>query len=215
MCWNDQVSIISFGFVSIVCGLLVKRNLPNDLLLAIFILSYGTMQLFEYFMWIGQPCKMSNYIATILAYILLFAHPIAIATGIYFDKKYKKTKYKKYAIYFGLAIFIIGLLLLYISRNDYKFCSYPHEINKHLVWDFPIYYHSIILPACILIALLLVKPLPFLLLMLAYFIVPALFLKFILQTEYTSLGSFWCWIVATFSIIAYFINGRLNYNIIQ
>ncbi len=211
MCWNSEVSLLTFGFICIICTMLIKRNLPNDILLASFIISYGTMQLLEFFMWIGQPCMLSNHIATILAYLLLFAHPLAIAIGIYFDKSYRNItqKTKLMIIYITILLMIVGIYLMYQSWNKYNYCSYPHKTNHHLVWDFPLYYTKMILPLCLLIAILFIRPISFLTLMICYFIIPSLLARYYFKLE-TSSGSFWCWIVAAFSIIAYMINGIIN-----
>jgi len=64
MCWNWQVSIASFLLICSVSHSFYKRNSfyernnLNDRILAFFILSYGSIQLFETFMWIGLNIKL-------------------------------------------------------------------------------------------------------------------------------------------------------------
>jgi hypothetical protein len=95
MCWNAPISIISFFIILGVCYKLYERNLYNDRLFAFFIISYGTMQLFETFMWIGQNKKMKflNIIGSVLACILLYFHPLSIMIGIKLDRLYKTIIY--------------------------------------------------------------------------------------------------------------------------
>ena len=47
MCWNKEVSIFTFTVICLVSYKLWSRNIKNDKVLALFIMSYGSMQLFE------------------------------------------------------------------------------------------------------------------------------------------------------------------------
>jgi hypothetical protein len=51
MCWNAPVSLASFIISLILCAYIWQRNLQNDKALAIFIVWFSLMQLFEFFMW--------------------------------------------------------------------------------------------------------------------------------------------------------------------
>ena len=53
MCWNKEVSFSSFLLISVISYGLYIRNLPNDRMMAIFIMVYGSMQLIETIIWIG------------------------------------------------------------------------------------------------------------------------------------------------------------------
>ena len=87
MCWNKEVSFGSFIIISLVCIMLFKRNLPNDRLMAIFILAYGSMQLAETIIWVGIEYNnpLINKIGTVLATLLLYLHPLGLILGIRYD----------------------------------------------------------------------------------------------------------------------------------
>ena len=67
MCWNFETSSLTFFVVLAVGVSLYNRGLYNDKLLGIFVISFGTMQLFESLMWLGQNenLKQLNYIAQV------------------------------------------------------------------------------------------------------------------------------------------------------
>ena len=93
MGWNKEVSLGSFIIISLVCIMLFKRNLPNDRLMAIFIMGYGSMQLFETIIWVGIEYNkpIINKIGTVLASLLLYFHPLIFLLGLKYDKFYNQT----------------------------------------------------------------------------------------------------------------------------
>ena len=120
MCWNKEVSLFSFVIISIVSYKLYKRNLLNDRLLAIFIMSYGSMQLFETFIWYGLDTNNTNinFIGSILACLLLYLHPIAIIYGMKYDNLYKKyinNRYFKLLSIIALGFILFGVFNIFKS----------------------------------------------------------------------------------------------------
>ena len=211
MCWNYQVSIITFMLVITVCSMLYRRDLPNDKLFAFFILSYGTMQLFEAMMWIGQKneYKWLNHFGTIMAFLLLLVHPLALSIGITIDKNYKDINKNLLIFIYAISILVI-MYGLYVMKNDkHNYMSYPHPYNHHLVWDFDNLYPTIIMPIAILIGILVIRPFGILALILTYFI-GAIIISYYILDSGSSNGSFWCWIVAAFAIIVYAINSLIE-----
>ena len=101
MCWNKEVSLGSFILISVVSYFLYKRNLPNDRLMSIFIMAYGSMQLFETIIWVGIEFNkpIINKIGTMLASLLLYFHPLALLIGFKYDKLYKDVYKKKRITY--------------------------------------------------------------------------------------------------------------------
>ena len=222
MCWNKEVSLGSFIIISLVCGMLFKRNLPNDRLMAIFIMGYGSMQLFETIIWIGIEYNkpIINRIGTVLASLLLYFHPIIFLLGLKYDKFYKNiTKNSIYKIGFGISLIfiIIGFCrngrALFGKSPNYSLTSYLVPKYRHLVWDIPDNY-NLIIGFLIIVSLLFIFPKNkiFLIILLLYYIIPALYTYYIIpiNTNKNIAGSYWCWIVAFFSFLIYFINPILQ-----
>ena len=218
MCWNKEVSLGSFIIISLVCCLLYKRNLHNDRLMAIFIMGYGSMQLFETIIWIGIEYNkpIINKIGTILASLLLYFHPLIFLLGLKYDTFYKNiTKKYIYKIFFVIAILfiIIGLFrngtALFSKSPEYSLTSYLLPKYRHLVWDMPDNY-NLIIGFLIIVSLLFMFPKNkiFLIILLLYYIIPALYTYYSIpnNTNKNIAGSYWCWIVAFCSFLIYFAN---------
>lgn len=137
MCYNKNVSLITFVILVASAIFLIWRNYENDRWFSIFFILAGIMQLLEYFMWIDPQCGRINHWASVFAVILLLLQPIGIILGGYFLGKFKFDKRKLlpivifYCILFGLAI-IFNL----IKSRKVKLCSIAK--CKHLNWDLKI-----------------------------------------------------------------------------
>ena len=228
MCWNWQVSLITFIIVTTISYKLYKRNLKYDRFLAIFILSYGTMQLVEFFIWIAitNNIPILNKIASLIGSIVLFSHPLAIVVGLYFDKSNKDNKLISKSNFRNLILICLTIILfnLYqiITTKKHKFLTYVHDTVKHLVWDFPhSNYMTLVLTSAALIVYILIyfnsKP-TFYMIIIYYFVGIVISSKFFVENIFSFkyglagkyFGSYWCWVVAFFSIILYFINKKIN-----
>jgi hypothetical protein len=220
MCWNKEVSLSTFVVVIIVSYKLLTRNLNNDKLLAFFIISYGSMQLFESIIWLGIDLNKEylNKIGSILACLLLYLHPLAILIGMKFDNLYKKyINNIYYKILIGLSIIFVLFGIYNIIYNlsktnaQYNFISYPDDVNDHLVWDFPSHYKIVIFIALLISLFIFNESKLFWLCIILYYFLPALYVFFtnnvnIKNKRKNYNGSYWCWYVAIFSFILYFIN---------
>ena len=217
MCWNWQVSIASFALISGISYSLYTRGRPNDKFIAIWLGSYGSMQLFETFQWLGQNPEYEylNVFGSICAALLLYLHPLAFTVGMYIDSAYKNIINNDiFKLLFGasFAMAVFGLYRVtsaYINKT-YTFISKPDSISKHMVWEFPEdYYASILL--MLLIGFLFIAP-KFLMLFIAgliYYFLPILLILLTTKVEEKNRlknysGSYWCWYVAIFSILFYF-----------
>ena len=211
MCWNKEVSFGSFIIISLVSGLLYKRNLPNDRLMAIFIMSYGTMQLFETIIWLGIDYNNVTLkkIGAFLANLLLFFHPLAIMIGLKYDKLYKINFKNNIFWIIALMIFVISALIaLYILiTKKNKFIPYKSGNSDHLVWNFPHYHYVIVVLFGLAIAYKYLYPKNkiFTILIVLFYIIPWLYTTLLFK-DITVLGSYWCWIVAFFSFLIYVVN---------
>lgn len=219
MCWNPEVSLGSFGIVSVITYLLWSRNSPNDRMMAFFLFSYGLMQLFETLMWWGQdPESQSlNRVGSFAAAILLFFHPLAILLGMRFDTGYKGVASgSTYQLAFGSAIlfFLYGIWTTvdqYVTKKR-SFLSYPDSVSGHLVWEFPdAYVNGLVLMLLTGIALIAPKYPTLFASLLLYFLAPVAFMSSTMKVSKLSesknyIGSYWCWWVASFSFLLYGLN---------
>ena len=146
MCWNAETSFATYAFILVMAYLLMKRNNKGDKIIAVFLLCFGFMQFLEGFMWLGQKqpnegekCSKMTKIATYAASILLYLHPIFLCVGLFLDKTYGKVNKKivKFLFMISIGYLVFGLYRMYKTREDHTYCSEPHEVNKHLVWDIP------------------------------------------------------------------------------
>ena len=222
MCWNKEVSIITFVIICVVSYKLWIRNLKNDRILAFFIMSYGSMQLFESLIWLGIDINMKQLviIGSILACILLYLHPLALVSGMYYDKAYNKYKndgYYKILVFISILILLFGIynIIIHWKSKKYNFLSYPDKINKHLVWDFPSHYPLIIMISLLISVYVFKENKLFWLCIIGYYFLPALFVIHTNKVSKTNKnknynGSYWCWYVAFFSFILYYLNPKLQ-----
>ena len=224
MCWNKEVSLLTFILVSNVSYKLFERNLKNDRLLAFFIISYGSMQFFEFLIWLGidRKLKYLNKIGSILAAILLYSHPLAIMIGMNYDKLYAKYKNNNFynilfASSFIFVLFGIYNIVFHINKKNkiYNFLSYPDKINNHLVWDFPDHYSIVIIISLLISIFILKENKKFWIAILLYYFLPAFLVYFTNKVSIKNKnknynGSYWCWYVAIFSFLLYNINPKIQ-----
>lgn len=110
MCWNKQVSIVTFILAIIGSIYLYKRNRPNDRWIAIFAATIAMIQLAEFFMWSDLACGSINKYASMFALLILALEPLMnMIGGIYFSNNNNKTILKwmlvAYLIFIGFTYF--------------------------------------------------------------------------------------------------------------
>lgn len=236
MCWNFETSGLTF-FVVLAVGLsLYNRGLYNDKLLGVFIISYGSMQLFESMMWLGQKQNLEilNYVGSYLASIFLYLHPILLLLGFYLDKKTYPNIEKTliFKIFLGLSSLIV-LWAIWMNMNTPKslFITKPDTQCGHLSWKFPTKDKYIIPFVLVIGALILMgRPVEFKAISVSYFVIGAIlsallvtcmvsydsgkgfssYVKTTLNASSISFGSYWCWFVALFSFILFFVNPSIQ-----
>jgi hypothetical protein len=217
MCWNWQVSIGSFSLISLIAYSLYQRGHANDKLLALWLGSYGSMQLFETFQWLGQNPEYEylNKFGSFFAALLLYLHPLAITVGLSVDSGYKNIINNgtfKLLFYASIAMAVFGLYRVtnaYINKT-HTFLSKPDSISKHMVWEFPDdYYISILLILITGIIFIVPKYLWLFIVGLLYYFLPIIIILLTTEVEEKNkiknyAGSYWCWYVAVFSFLFYF-----------
>ena len=184
MCWNSQVSLLTFIIGVVVTYTLFKRNKPYDKVIGVFILFYSFIQFCEFLMWkslegekygFKSPEEL-NLFATKMAYINLYAHSAVVGYMLYLATK--------------KSIYLLGTLpLLYGLVNFQKIdkISKPIEGSKgHLHWNFDDTFYIVIslLVFYFLYSIPSLRPM-------------ALFLLVLYIVSFTTRGkgtaSYWCW----------------------
>jgi len=213
MCWNWQVSLLTWIVGTGSGAYMIKRGNPDDLTLGLLIMCYSTMQLWEAFMWWNQSEKgrKVNILFTILAYFTLWSHTLAIGIGLYYEKRVVLP------LIIGLMFMIVSLIesftidwkpSLPASEQSGAVCSSHNNIFnpcRHLVWGFPHRFYTYTFAVCIALCLVYIKPLS------KGLIVSGLFVSsFIGSLLYAkgATGSYWCFSAAFFSFLFVYINRR-------
>lgn len=196
MCWSFQASIVTWVIALITSLYLFGRGNKNDFLLALLILVYSSMQLWEALMWLDQKCGNTNKFATKAAYYALWSHILAAGIGLYIE-------------YNNPLLMIIGIAaLVYAVAKQPKFECSLKASNGHLKWGFnPQFYLAIF--SIILVAFwALVRPVKITVIVTALFALSFLLSYLLSDKNAETVGSFWCWVCAFFCFLAIFINSR-------
>jgi len=187
MCWNSQVSLLTFIIGVVVTYTLFKRNKPYDKVIGVFILFYSFIQFCEFLMWkslegekygFKSPEEL-NLFATKMAYVNLYAHSAVVGYMLYIETK--------------KSIYLLGTLPLLYGLVNFPVIdkiSKPIEgSNGHLHWHFDDRFYIVVS----LIILYFLYSIPSLRPMALFF-----FITYIIS--YTTRGkgsaSYWCWISA-------------------
>jgi len=205
MCFNKNVSIITFSVMIASSIILILRNFPNDRWFSILFIFAGLMQFAEYLMWVDQKCGKINHYATLIAYLILLLQPLSILIGGYlfgeltFNKKKLIPIIIIYAIIFGL-LFIKGIY----SSTRVKLCTKPD--GRHLSWNinklYPSYILTVIAYLLYYVAIILIffsKNKRSGIFLAILYIGTLLFSIFFVKNP--SWKSFWCWIVNMIPVI--------------
>jgi hypothetical protein len=178
MCWNSKVSLNTFLFSSFGIAFAYFNHVINIYEL-LFLFSFMSMQLVEYFTWENLNDKKINTLLSQIAAFLIF-----IQVPLFIQAKYNGP-YKIGLIGFYILLY---LLCIYKIKIDY---SMTKAENGHLAWnwlDFPIFIYIIYFSFGLGILFYEKRYISFIL----YFIV----ISAIYYTYYKTKtwGSLWCWI---------------------
>lgn len=133
MCWNKDVSINTFLFSIFILLLIIYNNKYtqykileiNNIFAYMFLLSFITMQLIEYFLWQNLNNKFYNKILSFCAACLIFIQPIA---SIFVVKNISERNLL-------LSIYLLfGLPFTLYKINNVNFSTSVAQ-NGHLKWD--------------------------------------------------------------------------------
>jgi len=142
MCWNSQVSLLTFIIGIVVAYTLFKRNKTYDKVVSVFIGFYSFVQFSEFLMWkslegekygFKSPEEL-NLFASKLAYFNVFSHSAVVGYMLYLETKNN--------------MYLLGFLpLLYAIMTIPKFntISKPVEGSEgHLKWPFEVDFYIIV-----------------------------------------------------------------------
>jgi hypothetical protein len=208
MCWNAEVSLITFITSSLLCAYLWYRNDDNDRVIASWVFSFAIMQLLEFFMWINLN---SHSFVSKISLISLYLQPIVLGLALLYLGKYHtiiNEKNTKYLIILLLVIVVLKLIqIIYfvgIQERTNKWSSIIGK-NCHLVWHFfksdfhiPILRDSLItyhLP--LILFTLLIKPFGYIYTIIG--LITNYYSKYVYGNEQK--GSIWCWIINILPLI--------------
>ena len=196
MCWNWQVSILTW-LIGLSAGtFMIKRANKYDITFGSLIIAYSSMQLWEAFMWWDQKCGNMNKFASMAAYLALWSHTLAIGIGLYIEQR------EVLPLVIGVCFMVVAIIQMFFTKWK---CSKPQKGDgcNHIAWGFPHTYYVYVFTVCIAISLVCIRP------MWKALVVSGLFLSsFLLSVLYAkeAAGSFWCWIAAFFSPVLIAIN---------
>jgi hypothetical protein len=138
MCWNKEVSLITYIIVIVLVIILIRRNCGADRHLAIFSAAFVTIQLMEFFAWLSieRQDRTMNQLVTRLILIFLWAQPLINSymalRGIKNGDKHaqlSRTILIVCVILFAV-LFIVGTALA-LGKDKFETVKGPH---CHLIW---------------------------------------------------------------------------------
>ena len=133
MCWNKDVSLNTFLFSIFTLFLIMynntytkyKINEINNIFAYIFLLSFISMQLIEYFLWQNLNNNFYNKLLSFFAASLIFIQPIA---SIFIIKDISQRNIMLFIyLLFGIPFSIFKINSISFSTSVSK--------NGHLIWD--------------------------------------------------------------------------------
>ena len=206
MCWNAEVSLITFLSSSAMCAYLWHRNSSNDQAIALWIFTFSLMQLFEFFMWINMK---NHSIVSKLSLVFLLLQPLVLSLallklGAIYDNKY--IRWLLWILVGISAIKVISAIIFafYTDRNT-KWLSEKGE-NCHLIWYYiknraklPLLANLDHFAVPLLIALLCIKPASIGLFYALFGTITFYGSQFLYGME---MGSIWCWICNALGLFA-------------
>lgn len=185
MCWNWQVSLLSWAVAFTSSVILLRRGHPNDFSLGMLLMVYSSIQLWEALMWWDQQGGRLNLTATYLAYLALYAHAFAIGVGLSIEYRTVVP-----AVVGGLS-FLVGVVHLMSLRLT---PSFPAADCGHLRWGFNTDFYKWVFYLAIGLTLVYMRPLQTAWMATGVFILSFLFAYFLVAKG--GVGSMWCFIAA-------------------
>lgn len=190
MCFNKEISIISYLIGMCGCILLYYRNYEIEGLFYAFVIQ---MQLIEYLLWLNNKCNWINKIITKIGILLNHLQPIILYfLIIYLNSNLDKNT--KIFIHIIIIIYIITTItyLIYNYKLLYS-CTIGIENKKELLWKIQYghlfeYYHIFVF-ALFFMILFGFKKHNYLN---AYIILASIIISYIVYDKSKAVGTIWC-----------------------
>lgn len=126
MCFNWEISLLTW-FFAIACFIfLIKRNHKDDIWLALFILTFSTIQLLEALIWLNISSPKKLNIITKIVLIFLWLQPLVNCMAGFITTKVA-------VLGIGAALYLCLLAYSTISSSSETFTAVKGP-NCHLVW---------------------------------------------------------------------------------
>lgn len=126
MCWNKEISLNTFLF-SLFSASLAYHNKVINFYGLLFLISFISMQLLEYFTWKYLNNKQINILLSKIGLFIIFIQPI-LSLQIYYSEK------DKLLIRTLQGIYILFMTSVLVSSPPIDFSMY-REKNGHLAWN--------------------------------------------------------------------------------
>lgn len=151
MCWNKEISLLSFVFIVICCIALINYETDDittkqNKIIGYYLLFVGLMQLIDYFIWIDLKCiKGINKLAGYLGPLLNYLQPVVLLILLlYFTNNFKIESLVEKIIVGITILYFITVMYIYFFKylKTGKICSTVN--NKHLSWSWTNYIWKIL-----------------------------------------------------------------------
>lgn len=204
MCWNENISLNTFIFSSLVLIFIWYNNTYTQYKVEefdhwsvyFFFFSYSSMQLVEYFIWKSIKAKdvVKNKLFSVIGWLLIrVIQPLAILLTL--PNKYLTLRNTSLFIYFSLLLIVSVYKQLY---NPVEFITSVDK-NTHLLWKWVELrkYEKILGYLYLSLGFVLAVRLPIIAL------VTLVILLYCYFFHYMTWGSNWCWLLN--SVLLYFL----------
>ena len=155
MCFNKEVSIITYIIGMVGCIILFMNKKDNFIPHAIFFIWVIHMQLIEFFLWINQKCSNINKNISTVGIVINNLEPIILWLSIMAFSN----KILPYWIHIVMGIFIIATIYITTISIKERNCTIKTpESAPHLQWKwnegkYKSYYYMFFLVVCILLSI--------------------------------------------------------------
>lgn len=136
MCWNAEVSLLTWvASWGVGYYLFQRKYSTRDEFFSIILVSFSTIQLCEFLMWISipeegqEPCPLLNQVATGTASFVLYMEPVMFNLAAFLYQG------REFAIIMWTSVIQLLAILWMMIQQAPTMCTRPGP-NGVLVWDF-------------------------------------------------------------------------------
>jgi hypothetical protein len=187
MCFNAQVSLLTYLVGMIGCYLLFLESIPE----AIFLAWVIQMQLIEFILWKNQPCNSINRSTSKIGMLINNSEPIVLWLAIILFSK------KNIPKWLHILMILYFIASIFYNYSIYDNCTIPSTTSSNLEWKWnngnnSILFYAFFLVCCILLS---IYGLEYGYHMASIFIV-SFILSYSIYKNTHAIGSMWCFFAA-------------------